>query len=316
MEKRTVIITGGNSGLGYQCAKNIANRDNNYNIILACRNKERASSAVRRLKEETGNKNIYSIELDLSSLDSVRNSYKEFCDNNFGNLYGIVCNAGFNRQPLEYTKDGFEAHFGACHLGHFLFVNLFLNKMSENGRIIFVSSDMHKPPKLMSLTTPKLGNVEDIAFLGKNKKATFKEKNLRYSMAKLCNILCVYEMADRLRKINSKITVNAFNPGLMTDTNFMPPMNSKMLNNMIKGGSTLVAKTTNRYGSGLNSGKALSNLITEDRFEGISGKYFDRTKETPINSSKPSYDKNARIRLWEESVRYSNLQEKETILPI
>ena len=163
---------------------------------------------------------------------------------------------------------------------------------------------------------PDLGNVEDIAFLGKNKKATFKEKNLRYSMAKLCNILCVYEMADRLRKINSKITVNAFNPGLMTDTNFMPPMNSKMLNNMIKVGSTLVAKTTNRYGSGLTSGKALSNLITEDRFEGISGKYFDRTKETPINSSKPSYDKNARIRLWEESVRYSNLQEKETILPI
>lgn len=72
MEKRTVIVTGGNSGLGYQCAKNIAMKDKNYTLVLACRNPERAAKAIQDMKAETGNENIHSVALDLASLDSVR----------------------------------------------------------------------------------------------------------------------------------------------------------------------------------------------------------------------------------------------------
>ena len=65
MEKRTVIVTGGNSGLGYQCAKNIAMQDKNYTLVLACRNPEKAARAIQDMKEETGNENIHAaIEKD------------------------------------------------------------------------------------------------------------------------------------------------------------------------------------------------------------------------------------------------------------
>ncbi|MBR0412551.1 MAG: SDR family NAD(P)-dependent oxidoreductase, partial [Eubacterium sp.] len=55
MEKRTVIVTGGNSGLGYQCAKNIAMKDKDYTLVLACRNPEKAAKAIQDMKTETGN---------------------------------------------------------------------------------------------------------------------------------------------------------------------------------------------------------------------------------------------------------------------
>ena len=67
MENRTVVITGGNSGLGYQCAKNIAMKDKNYTVVLACRNIQKAASAVEAMKAETSNPNINFLELDLAS---------------------------------------------------------------------------------------------------------------------------------------------------------------------------------------------------------------------------------------------------------
>ena len=123
MEKRTVIVTGGNSGLGYQCAKNIAMKDKNYTLVLACRNPEKAAKAIQDMKAETENENIYSVALDLASLESVRAFKELYKKESFPPLYSIVCNAGLNRTPLEYTKDGFEMTFGVCHLGHFLLVN-------------------------------------------------------------------------------------------------------------------------------------------------------------------------------------------------
>ena len=124
MEKRTVIVTGGNSGLGYQCAKNIAMKDKDYTLVLACRNPEKAARAIQDMKAETGNENIHSVALDLASLESVRAFKELYKKENFPPLYSIVCNAGLNRTPLEYTKDGFEMTFGVCHLGHFLLAKL------------------------------------------------------------------------------------------------------------------------------------------------------------------------------------------------
>ena len=283
MEKRTVIVTGGNSGLGYQCAKNIAMKDKNYTLVLACRNPEKAAKAIQDMKAETENENIYSVALDLASLESVRAFKELYKKESFPPLYSIVCNAGLNRTPLEYTKDGFEMTFGVCHLGHFLLVN----------------------------EMPAFTDAYKLAYLGKNEKPSGKDMNLRYSMAKLSNILCVYEMADRLNAAGKKITVNAFNPGLMTDTNFMPT-GSKVKKAFISAGSTMVAKLTNRYGSGLTSGKELAKMVTEESFAGVTGKYNDRG--TITKTSEPSYDKKAAKKLWEQSVELLKMNQNEMML--
>ena len=196
-------------------------------------------------------------------------------------------------------------------MGHFLLVNEMLDMVAEDGRIVFVASDMHRPPIMMSLKAPAFTDAYKLAYLGKNEKPSGKDMNLRYSMAKLSNILCVYEMADRLNAAGKKITVNAFNPGLMTDTNFMPT-GSKVKKAFISAGSTMVAKLTNRYGSGLTSGKELAKMVTEESFAGVTGKYNDRG--TITKTSEPSYDKKAAKKLWEQSVEFLKMNQNEMML--
>lgn len=148
MEKKTFIVTGGNSGLGFQCAMNIAKTNVNHTVILACRNPQKAEVAVNKLKLETDNPNIFSLTLDLASIASVRQFCSDFVKEQYPPLYGIVCNAGFNRQPLEYTKDGFEATFGACHLGHYLLTNLLICHMQDDGPLYLSAAICISPLRL------------------------------------------------------------------------------------------------------------------------------------------------------------------------
>ena len=75
---KTVIITGANSGLGYTTAKKIAKTSKNFRIILACRNLEKGNKAKEEIIKETGNENIIVMEIDTSSLNSVRNFVKNY----------------------------------------------------------------------------------------------------------------------------------------------------------------------------------------------------------------------------------------------
>ena len=83
---RNVIVTGGNSGLGFETAKKIA-KNKEYRVILACRNPEKAEAAVRQIKEETGNENILSMQLDTASLDSVRSFATDYESRGLGKIF-------------------------------------------------------------------------------------------------------------------------------------------------------------------------------------------------------------------------------------
>ena len=122
---RTVVITGGNSGLGFETAKKIA-KDKEYRIILACRNPTKAEGAVRKIKEETGNDNILSMRLDTASLASVRKFAAEYEKQDVGKIYALLLNAGINGMHTGVTEDGMEIVFQTNHLGHFLLANLML----------------------------------------------------------------------------------------------------------------------------------------------------------------------------------------------
>ena len=107
---RTIIITGANSGLGLETAKKIA-KDKNYQVILACRNLEKAEIARNEITNETGNNNIISMELDTSSLESVRNFVDKFKELNI-KVYGLINNAGIS--PMGHngvSVDGVEIDY-------------------------------------------------------------------------------------------------------------------------------------------------------------------------------------------------------------
>ena len=178
-------------------------------------------------------------------------------------------------------------------------------------KILLLQGGTTTPTEISEAMNSTKGRVSAVLNALEKKGEVTREIDKDNSMAKLSNILCVYEMADRLNAAGKKITVNAFNPGLMTDTNFMPT-GSKVKKALISAGSTMVAKLTNRYGSGLTSGKELAKMVTEESFEGVPGKYNDRG--TITKTSEPSYDKKAAKKLWEQSVELLKMNQDEMIL--
>lgn len=282
---KTVIITGANSGLGFETAKKIA-ANLEFRVILACRNQEKAEQAAEQIMEEAGSPNIVCMSLDTASLKSVRRFEQDYAQTCFGRVCALLCNAGISGTHTGLTEDGFDVVFQTNHLGHFLLTKLILPQMEEEGKIFVTSSDMHDAPD---------GNM---AWKGTEALAhpdqEFAEEHIRCSYYKLCNLYFTYELSRRLRDSCKKLYVNAFNPGLM-ETGFMP----------LTKASVMFVKTTmpHRFGDLEKSSSALAELVLSEQLTRKSGQYYDRSIHT-CPSSALSYDENNAAELWEASENY------------
>ena len=289
---KTIIITGGNSGLGFETAKRIAMTGGNYSLILACRDSEKGNSASERLISETHCSNIRAMKLDLASLESVR----DFAAKIDAPVYALDNNAGISGSAAGLTQttiDGLDVIFQSNHLGHFLLTNLLLPKMTDDARILNISSDMHNPP-YGSLTW---NGTEAIA------RNTEHLKNTRYFYSKLCNLYFTYELDRRLHAKNSHITCNALNPG------FMPATNLQAGGALTQEQIDHVRRTMpERCGDLGTSASAAAELLTSEEFAGISGKYYSMST-TPKESSELSYNVENARELWEMSEKLCGLSQ-------
>lgn len=301
-----MIITGGNAGLGYQCAKNIAERDPDYHVVLACRSLPRADAAAETLTRDTSNPNVSTMELDLASLASVRTFYDEFSRADLPPLHAVVCNAGISAGGVpgaQCTEDGVEMIFGVNHLGHFLLTNLLLNQVGTDGRVVFVTSDLHDPPRFFPVRVT-YDNARGIAGRGPGMR--------QYCTSKLCNIYCCYEMARLIAAhTDRRITVNAFNPGAMSDTGFVRPAGNVLVRGAVRVVGSLMGALVGKQTTSIESGAALASLVTEPSFATTTGKYLDRGVE--VESSPLSHDERNARDLWETSVELSGLRQEETM---
>jgi light-dependent protochlorophyllide reductase len=307
---QSIIITGGNSGLGYQCAKAIAQSERGWHIIIASRNLHRVESAVSRLMTETSYPHIQGLELDLASLQSVRHFVQQLAQLNIPPLKGLVCNAGVQIvSGTTFTVDGFETTFGVNHLAHFLLVNLLLPQMAENSRIVFVSSDTHDPTTQTGMPAPRYESPHQMAFPPEIHQLENVESigQHRYATSKLCNLLCTYELARRLQRHQSTISVNAFNSGLMLDTQLARGYSTKqklalLLNNFLP-----LLRQVLKFHNSKNMGQALALVILNPDLNGVTGKYFDGFVRG--NSSPESHDERKAVELWDESKVLVSLEE-------
>lgn len=284
---KNVIITGANSGLGLETAKKIA-KDKEYRLILACRNPEKGKRAKEIIVSETLNENVEIMLLDTSLLSSVRAFAANYIAK-YSTVDVLINNAGISAmRESGKTAESFEIVFATNYLGHFLLTNLLLPYMTENARIINVSSDMHDPP----------GGIEwkGVEYLAHEALDDRK----RYSYSKLCMIYFTHKLDEVLRKQGSSVTVNSFNPGFMAATNFSGGHADKT--------RALAVKTMmpNRYGELHSSSDALAQIATGEQFAEISGTYYDRSIQTK-NSSELSYSIENREELWEKSHAYCSL---------
>jgi NAD(P)-dependent dehydrogenase (short-subunit alcohol dehydrogenase family) len=288
---KTIILTGASSGLGFETVKKIAKNFQNYRIILACRNLEKANSKKEEIEKETKNKNLVVMEIDTSSLQSVKNFVINYKNSSYGKIYSLICNAGIGgNSSNERTKDGYDVIFETNHLGHFLLVNSLLPLMEENGRIFVISSDMHDPPKLF---------YPNFNWIGAEKLAKPDEElsksSIRYSYSKLCNLYFTYELIKKVG--NKKLFINAFTPGFIPETGLsggkkVPPQAIEQIKKAYP----------ERIGDLEKSSQALCDLITMENFN-ANGAFFDRSTNI-IKTSELSYNEINSKELWDLSESY------------
>ncbi|XP_060538285.1 dehydrogenase/reductase SDR family member 13-like [Pantherophis guttatus] len=192
---KTVLITGGNSGIGKATAVDLARRG--ARVILACRDKVRGESAMYDIRRESGNSEVILMILDLGSLNSVRAFAQNFLKSE-PRLDILINNAGILKDGQ--TADGFDRAFQVNHLGHFLLTHLLLDRLKHcaPSRIIIVSSFSHIFGKIDFHSTNKPNKW-------------MMEGTESYFNSKLANVLHVRELAKRLKGTN--VTCYAVDPG-------------------------------------------------------------------------------------------------------
>ena len=201
MQGKTIIVTGGNSGIGYETVKQLARQD--AEVILACRRLEAGIAAKQKILSEHSDAIVEVMELDLASLRSIRAFASHFLEQHRP-LHVLVNNAGIMNTKWGKTEDGFELQFGTNHLGHFLLTELLLPALKDSApaRIINVSSCFH------DFANGREGKIhfDDLHF-DQRKYDGWKA----YAQSKLANVLHAKELANRLE--GSGVIAVSLHPG-------------------------------------------------------------------------------------------------------
>ncbi|XP_050590669.1 retinol dehydrogenase 13-like isoform X4 [Bombus affinis] len=194
---KVIIVTGANTGIGKEIARDLAKRE--AKVIMACRDMEKCENTRRDIVIESRNKYVYCRPCDLASQKSIRDFVEQF-KKEHKKLHILINNAGVMRCPKMYTQEGIELQFGVNHIGHFLLTNLLLDTLKDSApsRIVNVSSSAHKRGKI---------KFDDL-----NNDKTY-EPGEAYAQSKLANILFTKELANKLK--GTGVTVNAVHPGIV-----------------------------------------------------------------------------------------------------
>jgi NAD(P)-dependent dehydrogenase (short-subunit alcohol dehydrogenase family) len=176
-----VVVTGGNSGIGYEAALALARKG--AQVILAVRNLEKGQAAVTAIQRAHPGAAAEVMALDLSDLASVRRFADAFL-RRFETLPLLINNAGVMALPYARTADGFEMQFGTNHLGHFALTGLLMPAIlaSPGARVVVVSSGAHAPGKI------DFDNLDGTKSYGAWRA---------YAQSKLANLLFAYELQRR-----------------------------------------------------------------------------------------------------------------------
>lgn len=319
----TILITGGHSGIGAECSKLLASKYHS-DLILAGRSPEKMETFAMGLRKSYGIK-VRVLYMDTSSLASVRAGVDEclkMIDNGeMDTLQAIICNAGVRLNgEVSYTEDGYETTYATNYLGHVLLVELLLDTVAENGRIVFTSSGTHDPDtadgKMMGIADKE--TAIELAHMGKDNTKPISLGKM-YATSKLDMIQYAYELDRRLKKMGIRLSSIAYDPGATSGTGF--------LRNMPKAvrwlaGTSLMHWVMKRSGVTMGdvvfSGKSLARVAVDPSFANGSGKYFQSNdgKLNERRSSKLSYDKQRGEKLWHDTKTLIHFQPNETSIKL
>lgn len=195
---QTVIITGANSGIGFETARKLSEKG--AHIILAVRNEEKGRASVDSILQGNREASVEMMKLDLADLASVRQFTSAFIEK-YNHLHILINNAGVMIPPYGKTKDGFELQFGSNHLGHFALTGLLLPllKKTPGSRVVTLSSIAHRGASI---------DFENLDGSKGYKAMKF------YGQSKLANLLFARELDNRLKLHGIQTISVACHPGI------------------------------------------------------------------------------------------------------
>jgi NAD(P)-dependent dehydrogenase (short-subunit alcohol dehydrogenase family) len=196
---KTALITGANSGIGYQAAVELARHG--AQVLMGCRSEAKGKAALEKLMAEVPGATAMVVDLDMASLASIRSFAKWFAEKGVA-LDLLINNAGVMALPKrELTADGFERQFGTNHLGHFALTGLLLPELSAAAaaRVVTVASLAHRNGK--------------IDFDNLQSEKSYKPWDA-YGESKLANILFAKELDKRAKAAGLRIESLAVHPGV------------------------------------------------------------------------------------------------------
>ncbi|WP_437734412.1 SDR family oxidoreductase [Sorangium sp. So ce1335] len=268
MRGKLCIVTGGNTGIGKETARGLAQRG--ATVVLACRDTEKGEAAREDIARTTGNGDVGVMGLDLASKASIR-SFGERFRATRDRLDVLVNNAGVWQGSRNTTKDGLEATFGVNHVGTWLLTQelLPLLKQSAPSRVVILSSKLHYRGAMV---------WEDLQFERRKYRSM-----AAYSQSKLANVLFTKALARRLA--GTGVTVNAVHPGVVATelTRDFPKLFTKLFQLFL---------LTPEQGAACSL-----HVATAPELDGVTGEYFEESRIKPAAAA--ALGEAAQERLWE-----------------
>lgn len=291
---KTVVVTGGNSGIGFEAARQMARKG--AHVILACRDTGRAADALEQIRTLHPSASVEAMQLDLASLESVHRFARDFAAKSVP--LDVLCNnAGVMAIPRRTTAEGFEMQIGTNHLGHFALTGLLLEPLlaAPAARVVNVSSTAHKPGRI---------DFDDL-----QGERSYR-KWMAYAQSKLANLLFTYELQRRLDAAGARAISVACHPGYSaTNLQAVGPQMS---------GSRIAARLMdlgNRFFSQPAAMGALPTLYAATSPDARGGDYigpdgfmenYGHPRKT--SSTARSHDRAVATRLWEVSEQLTSVR--------
>ncbi len=277
MKGRTVVVTGGNSGIGFETA--VASASMGARVLVTARNADKGRAAVSAIAQRLGGDGqVQLVVFDLADLASVRRGAAEILEQ-APRLDVLVNNAGLVLTERAETVDGYEATFATNHLGPFLLTNLLLDRItgSAPARIVNVASTAHSAAR------------RGLPFDDLQSKKQYRGMRV-YGQSKLANILFTLELARRLE--GKGVTANSLHPGTVRTGYGGDGDTGGLLAFGIKIASPF-------FLSPAKGARTSVYLASSPDVEGVSGQYFVKCK--PKQPSRWAQDPEAAGRLWRVS---------------
>ncbi|MEU5783859.1 oxidoreductase [Micromonospora lupini] len=284
---RTVVITGANSGIGYETARAFAARG--ASVVLACRDRDRASASAAALPGG----DVTTVDLDLGSLASIRRAADELRSRH-ARLDLLINNAGLMMPPLGRTEDGFELQIGINHLGHFALTGLLLDRLlaTPGSRIVTVSSSAHRQGRI---------DFDDLQFQRRRYRPP-----TAYGQSKLANILFTYELQRRLTAAQAQPIAVAVEPGIVS-TGLQRHVTGAMAIGVAVVGK-LIGQPTPAAGALATLRAATDPTVKGADYYAPDGRLLNASGHpVPTRSSPASHDVDTQRRLWAESERLTGV---------